>query len=217
MENTTTRCDKCQLCYFEKSKKNNGYTYYCAITNNDVGQSHFRKNSPKTCQLRYPTVIDYKQVIKNIIFNQTKNFTKNDIAAIVLTTTITKTDIIIKLINTVFDELLQQKIINKNDNHFSVNTINQKKSINKQLNIVVIETKPIIESETITHNFFGKTSLKHYSKPAWKGYLTYLTYKEFHKCLNTQKFISLYDITCDQTVNINVDTIRQTQFKKYEK
>jgi hypothetical protein len=49
------RCDKCECCIFRKSKKYEGYTYYCTITGRDVGQSHFGQNSPRTCPRRMKT------------------------------------------------------------------------------------------------------------------------------------------------------------------
>ena len=52
MNNDLPRCDKCESCYHAKSKKQTGFTYYCALTDRDVGQSHFGMNSPKCCPKR---------------------------------------------------------------------------------------------------------------------------------------------------------------------
>lgn len=46
-------CHMCEDCYYDKSKKHVGYTYYCKITGNDVGQSHFGLNSPRIFPKRY--------------------------------------------------------------------------------------------------------------------------------------------------------------------
>lgn len=51
MDNTP-RCDRCECSVHEKSKKNDGFTYYCKITGRDVGQSHFGRNSPRCCPKR---------------------------------------------------------------------------------------------------------------------------------------------------------------------
>ena len=45
-------CHLCDECYFAKSKKGNWWTYYCKLTGNDVGQSHFGLNSPRNCPKR---------------------------------------------------------------------------------------------------------------------------------------------------------------------
>lgn len=45
-------CHKCEDCYRDKSKKRDGYTYYCKVIGNDVGQSHFGLNSPRNCPKR---------------------------------------------------------------------------------------------------------------------------------------------------------------------
>lgn len=45
-------CHLCDDCHVGKSKKHNGITYFCSITENDVGQSHFGLNSPKDCPKR---------------------------------------------------------------------------------------------------------------------------------------------------------------------
>ena len=45
-------CHMCDKCYHDKSKKHDGYTYYCTLTGKDVGQSHFGMNSPRSCPLR---------------------------------------------------------------------------------------------------------------------------------------------------------------------
>lgn len=52
MKKNIPRCDKCKECSYVKSQKHSGYTYICEITGNDVGQSHFGKNSPRTCPKR---------------------------------------------------------------------------------------------------------------------------------------------------------------------
>lgn len=52
MNNTLPRCDKCDDCYNDKSKKYDGNTKYCRLTGRDVGQSCFGKNSPKCCPKR---------------------------------------------------------------------------------------------------------------------------------------------------------------------
>ena len=52
MQKDLPRCNKCEYCRFGKSNKNKGYTYFCTITGNDVGQSHFGQNSPRTCPRR---------------------------------------------------------------------------------------------------------------------------------------------------------------------
>jgi hypothetical protein len=46
------RCDKCENCYLDKSKKHDGATNYCKLTGRDVGQSHFGMNSPRDCPMR---------------------------------------------------------------------------------------------------------------------------------------------------------------------
>lgn len=50
------RCDKCDQCFHDKSKKYDGWTYYCKLNGHDVGQSHFGRSSPKACPNRHPTV-----------------------------------------------------------------------------------------------------------------------------------------------------------------
>lgn len=45
-------CNLCEKVFFDKSKKHGGYTYYCSITGNDVGQSPFGMNSPRNCPKR---------------------------------------------------------------------------------------------------------------------------------------------------------------------
>lgn len=45
-------CHLCEEYYKEKSKKHDGYTYFCNITGNDVGQSHFGLVSPRNCPKR---------------------------------------------------------------------------------------------------------------------------------------------------------------------
>ena len=45
-------CHKCEECYVDKSKKHPGITHYCRLTGNDVGQSHFGLNSPRSCPKR---------------------------------------------------------------------------------------------------------------------------------------------------------------------
>lgn len=45
-------CHLCADCYRDRSKKHDGMTYYCALSRNDVGQSHFGLNSPRNCPKR---------------------------------------------------------------------------------------------------------------------------------------------------------------------
>ncbi len=53
MNEVLLRCDKCEFCYHDKSKKYDvGWTHYCKLNNRDVGQSHFGHNSPRCCPLR---------------------------------------------------------------------------------------------------------------------------------------------------------------------
>lgn len=47
------RCDRCNECYRDWSKKyKDSMTEYCKLLNRDVGQSHFGHNSPRICPLR---------------------------------------------------------------------------------------------------------------------------------------------------------------------
>lgn len=45
-------CHLCKDCYQDKSQKHDGNTYFCKITGNDVGASHFGLVSPKNCPKR---------------------------------------------------------------------------------------------------------------------------------------------------------------------
>ena len=45
-------CHLCPECFWDKSKKHDGNTYFCKITGNDVGQSHFGWVSPRNCPKR---------------------------------------------------------------------------------------------------------------------------------------------------------------------
>ena len=52
MKTEMPRCDRCDSCMYNKSHKHSGYTFYCTISEKDVGQSHFGMNSPKDCPKR---------------------------------------------------------------------------------------------------------------------------------------------------------------------
>lgn len=52
MDYVNPMCHLCEDCYTGKSNKHEGNTKYCAITGNDVGQSHFGLNSPRNCPKR---------------------------------------------------------------------------------------------------------------------------------------------------------------------
>lgn len=46
------KCNSCEDCYMDRSKKHSNMTYYCRLNGRDVGQSHFGGNSPRVCPKR---------------------------------------------------------------------------------------------------------------------------------------------------------------------
>ena len=226
-ENTTPRCDRCNFCYRAKSKKyRNCYTDYCAFNNHDVGQSHFGKNSPKTCPLRsLETIIYAQEIIHNVILNNVDLFNFNDLVNRIKSVLFDNEqfrffDDVIELRIFVATELLdlikKQQIIETDNRQYHL-AKQKETSKNNKLNIVIIERKRQLDSQTISKGFFGTTSIKHWApEQPPTGYVTNLSHSEFSAQLKTQPFISLYDPSREEYITISTDTIANIRFKKYK-